>query len=69
MESYLVSQKEQKFKTVILAANEMIHTEVSRKYRLEDMQSMAESAGFQLVMNYLDNKQCFVDSIWKVLYQ
>ena len=43
MEPYLVSRKEQKFKTVILAANEMIHTEMSRKYRLKDMQSMAES--------------------------
>ena len=68
MESDLVSRKEQKFKTVILAANEMIHTEVSRKYRLEDMQSMTESAGFQLVMNFLDNEQFFVDTIWKVLY-
>ena len=65
MEPYLVSRKEQKFKTVNLAANEMIHTEMSRKYRLEDMESMAESAGFQLVMNFLDNEQFFVDTVWK----
>ena len=54
MESYLILRKELKFKTINLAANEMIHTEVSTKYRLEDIPSMAKSTGFQWVTNFLD---------------
>ena len=66
MECFLVSRKELKFKTIILGANEMINTLVSRKFRLEDIPSIAESAGFQWVTNFMDNEQFFVDTLWKV---
>lgn len=66
MESYLVSRKEQTFKTIHLAAHEMIHTEVSMKYRLEDIRIIAESTGFKWITDFLDAEKLFVDTVWKV---
>ena len=70
--SFLVSRKEQ---TVFIKsletsfafrAWEPIFMEISQKYNLEMIDSLAESCGFQIVENFFDDRRYFVDSLWKV---
>jgi L-histidine N-alpha-methyltransferase len=68
--SYLQSLRNQgvwieKFgKSFALAENELIHTEISRKYDLKEIHDMAERTGFQILHDLLDSKKYFCDSIW-----
>jgi len=70
--SFLMSRREQ---TVFIEslgesfefrAWEPIFMEISQKYNLEMICSLAEDCGFQVVENFFDGRRYFVDSLWKV---
>ena len=46
-------------------AGELIHTEISRKYSLEQIAQLAAASGFEVVNNFTDSRNYFVDSVWK----
>lgn len=45
---------------------EPIHTEYSHKYRLDELNELADGSGFETVSNYFDSKGYFTDALWKV---
>ena len=72
MESYLVSQTNQ---TVFVDAlntsfdfqpYESIRCEYSFKYSLPQIKRLAVDNGFEVLQNFTDSKQYFVDSLWRV---
>ncbi|WP_025761781.1 L-histidine N(alpha)-methyltransferase [Dyadobacter tibetensis] len=68
--SYLVSLKEQVITSNLLSksyyfkANELIWTELSKKYTLPQIDHMADINGFKVSQYFLDCKHYFVDSLW-----
>ncbi len=46
---------------------EPIHTESSYKYHFGDIEEMAEANDFRVVENFVDPKNYFADSLWKVI--
>lgn len=70
--SYLISKAEQKVVfgnnsekvTVHFQENEAIFMEVSKKYSLEEIKSLADSTAFKITNHFLDSKKWFVDSLW-----
>ncbi|WP_347251656.1 L-histidine N(alpha)-methyltransferase [Legionella sp.] len=73
MESYLVSNKAQivyiealkkafKFKEF-----EAIHVESSHKYTFSKVSKLARTTGFEIVRNFTDSKQYFLDSLWRAV--
>lgn len=44
--------------------NEAIHMEVSQKYSFQMIEEFADYAGFEIVQNFTDRKDFFVDSLW-----
>ena len=69
--SYLVSLKAQEVwigtlqKSFVFAANELIWTEVSKKYDLAEIKNMAVQSGFHFNKHFLDSKSYFADSLWR----
>ena len=69
--SYLISKEKQVINindlnlVVSVDASEPIHMEISQKYDLEDITSLANSSGFNVINNLFDCKHYFVDSIWQ----
>lgn len=69
--SYLISLCEQPVhlaalgKTINFEKNESIYMEMSQKYDLEMIRELAENSGFEIVRNFTDKRQFFMDSIWK----
>lgn len=61
--SYLVSLKEQSVEiadhTILFKKDECIHTEVSQKYSLEDLNELCLAAGFERFTPLLDQKKWF----------
>lgn len=72
MESYLISLEPQEvtIKTLqqsfFLREIEAIHMEFSHKYHLAEIEQLAHAAGFEVVENFTDSKQYFVDTLWRV---
>lgn len=72
MESYLVSKVEQEIKIGALSkkfkfkAFEAIHLEQSQKYLVEDINSLANSTGYNVLTNFTDSQKYFIDSMWEV---
>lgn len=72
MKSYLISTREQDVHIEALERNfhfaewETIHVEVSQKFSLDQIRSMAEKSGFRVVKNLFDSKRYFVDSVWEL---
>lgn len=72
MESYLISLKEQEVKiralnkTFRLEAFEAIHVEYSHKYTSAEIQTLAREAGFEVIENYLDTQNYYMDSLWRL---
>ena len=72
MKSYLISTKEQEVHIEALGRQfhfdewETIHVEVSQKFSLAQISSMAEKSGFRVVKNLFDSKRYFVDSVWEL---
>lgn len=68
-ESYLVSLKEQRVKIeereFIFEKDEVIHMEVSQKYSLEDLDSLAAKTGFSWDTHFTDRKRYFSLSLFK----
>jgi dimethylhistidine N-methyltransferase len=68
--SYLVSLKPQQVyftrlgKTFDFRQNELIWTELSRKYTLTEIQQMAARNGFRVMEHFLDCKHYFTDTLW-----
>ena len=70
VKSYIVSLRKQ---TVVLGAlnktihfnyNELIWTELSKKYTINEISNLAEATNFKLTSNFLDCKHYFTDSLW-----
>lgn len=70
--SYLVSLKDQDIhfdavdKTYTFQKWELIHTEISRKFDIHQIDSMATTIGFQVVKHFKDKRQFFTDSLWQL---
>lgn len=71
VKSYIVSLRNQvvhikKLKTFIkFRYDELIWTELSRKYTLDEIEELAQKNKFNIDQNFLDCKHYFVDSLWK----
>jgi L-histidine Nalpha-methyltransferase len=44
---------------------ETVFIELSQKFRLADIEEMADTHGFKIEKNYLDSRKYFVDSLWE----
>ncbi len=70
MESWLRSLRRQHVQVAgssfRLEAGECIHTEISCKYREQDIGEFAVTAGFEEVARYRDRRRWFVDALWRV---
>mgnify|MGYP006268011537 CR=1 FL=1 len=70
--SYLLSRCEQAVhfaaldETITFHAWEAIWTELSQKYDLDMIASLAEDAGFEVVHNFVDSRGYLVDSVWSL---
>lgn len=71
VKSYLVSLKDQKVNLkkldikVDFKRNEIIWTELSKKYNTEEITNLANSSGFKVNESFLDCKHYFTDSLWE----
>jgi L-histidine N-alpha-methyltransferase len=71
LRSYLVSLKQQNVtiaqlgRQFVFARNELIWTEMSKKYSLLEISQLADEAGFVLEQNFFDCQHHFVDSLWR----
>ena len=69
--SFLVSKHDQEVtighlnETFEFKAWEAINMEVSQKYDLDDLTSLANKSGFEVTKNLYDKDNYFVDSIWR----
>lgn len=70
VKSYIVSLKKQSVyirnidKHINFDYNELIWTELSKKYSLDEIRTLAEASNFKLNTNFLDCKHHFTDSLW-----
>ncbi len=70
--SYIMSTKAQTVHidklnlTVEFDAWESIHTEISKKYSLREIEQLAAAAGFTVRKHLVDPQQYFADSIWQL---
>jgi L-histidine N-alpha-methyltransferase len=68
--SYLVSLKKQHFHSTLLNTtfyfekDELVWTELSKKYTLDGIQRLAGSSGFSVAHNFMDCRHYFTDSLW-----
>ncbi|MGB0524712.1 MAG: L-histidine N(alpha)-methyltransferase [Flammeovirgaceae bacterium] len=69
--SYLISLKNQDVyfdaleKTISFNEWELIHTEISRKFDLQQIEAMAQETGFRVVEHFRDKRKFFNDSLWQ----
>nr|WP_321221880.1 L-histidine N(alpha)-methyltransferase [uncultured Psychroserpens sp.] len=70
VKSYIVSLKTQTVEikkldvTIEFDQNELIWTELSKKYDLNEIEALAGEANFSINNNFLDCKHYFTDSLW-----
>ncbi len=70
--SYLISLKKQEvyfpeFETrVFFEKDEIVFMEMSQKYDMEMIRSMAGNSGFEVIRNFYDSRQYYVNSLWKL---
>lgn len=70
--SYLVSLMQQDIyiksldKTYSFDYNELVWTELSKKYSFTEIDNLCKSSKFKLAQNFLDCKHFFADSLWSV---
>lgn len=68
--SYLVSLKKQHFHSTTLNTtfhfekDELIWTELSKKYTLNEIEALANATGFKVLKNFMDCRHYFTDSLW-----
>jgi dimethylhistidine N-methyltransferase len=46
--------------------NEFIHTEISKKYNLKEIEHLADNSGFKVLKNFSDSKNYFINSLWEI---
>jgi dimethylhistidine N-methyltransferase len=46
--------------------NEFIHTEISKKYNLKEIEHIADNSGFKVLKNFSDSKNYFINSLWEI---
>lgn len=69
--SYLVSLKKQHFHSTVLnqtfffEKDELVWTELSKKYSFTEIDALAKASGFNVTHNFLDCKYYFTDSLWE----
>lgn len=69
--SFLVSKDDQEIhfgklnKTISFRAGEKIHTEISRKFTLEEIQELGFNTGFEVIMDFHSEGNAFTNSLWK----
>lgn len=69
--SYLVSKIDQTVhlkklnRSVEFKSKERIHTEISRKFTIDDIDELTYKSGFRLIKNYHSEKNEFTDSLWQ----
>lgn len=68
-QSFLISRERQVVKVMDEEIEffpwESIHTEISQKYSMMDVSSMALQAGFTIAQNFYDERSYFVNSVWR----
>ena len=68
--SMLISKEDQQVcideQVFIFEKWEPIHTEISKKYSLHEIESIRESSGFELVDFLFDSARQYTDAIWQV---
>jgi dimethylhistidine N-methyltransferase len=70
--SFLVSSVDQDvhFKEINLdvsfSKEERIHTEISRKYDFDELNTIAAKDGFEVIHHFVDSKNYFCDTLWRV---
>ena len=45
---------------------EPVHMEYSHKYRIEELDQLAEASGYETIKHYFDSRNYFTDGLWKV---
>lgn len=70
--SYLISLEEQDVKigdngTISFKKDEYIFMEISKKYSIDEIESLASDSGFLCKNHLYDKDNYFVDSIWRVM--
>ncbi len=68
--SYLVSKYKQKVsigdtEIIEFNENETIHTEISTKYSVDQINEIADLTGFETIEHFYDSKNWFVDVLWQ----
>ena len=69
--SYLVSLKKQHFHSTVLnqtfffEKDELVWTELSKKYSFTEIDAVAKASGFSVAHNFMDCKHYFTDSLWE----
>jgi len=69
--SYLFSHEKQTVHIEALNRNfdferwEAIFTEISQKYSLSMIESLAAESGFEVAKNFFDSKDYYCDSLWQ----
>ena len=70
MESWLRSRRRQRVRVAgrsfRFEVDERIHTEISCKYREQDLDALARKCGFEPVARFGDRRRWFVDALWRV---
>lgn len=70
--SYLISLNQQNVKInkldfdISFAKDERIFMEMSQKFDMELVSELADKSGFQIVRNFYDKRQYFMNSLWKL---
>ncbi|WP_298900567.1 L-histidine N(alpha)-methyltransferase [uncultured Psychroserpens sp.] len=71
--SYIVSLKTQTIEikklntTIAFEQNELIWTELSKKYAISEIEQLAQNTDFSVKKHFLDCKHYFTDSLWEKL--
>ena len=68
--SYLVSLRNQvvcigEADFIFFAEGEPVLTEISQKYRVDEIEKMAVGCGYEFLDNFYDSRKWFTDSLWK----
>ena len=69
--SFLISKTDQEVylrsleAKIPFAKSESIYMEISKKFDLRMIRNLAEVTGFEIVSNFLDSRQYFVNSLWR----
>jgi len=70
--SYIISLVDQKVfiksinKSVSFLRSEFIHTEISKKYNLSELEHLASSHNMSVDQHFTDSKKYFVDTLWTI---